>query len=204
MEVPYSLPIDTTDSANGSSSQVLFRLKALIFNRMISPRLYWLPQSLPFLNLGETRYHPLPGIDAMDTVRLLMLPANIAAYQDNGMETQAALCGMFEEMDTSVTGLIDLPKVCKVLREHRLLRYPLLVNDSTRDRLYQQLHQSGSGPSVMYPAALPGIAGLEALLAGQGAFPAAEAFAASILTLPTHSRVGSKDIANIRRILCSD
>ena len=55
----------------------------------------------------------------------------------------------------------------------------------------------------MYPAALPGIPGLEARLAGQGPFPAVEAFAACILTPPTHSRVGSKDIANIRRVLCS-
>jgi len=55
----------------------------------------------------------------------------------------------------------------------------------------------------MYPAALPDIFGLEALLAGQGPFPATEAFAACILTLPTHSQVGSKDIANFRRVLCS-
>ena len=78
------------------------------------------------------------------------------------------------------------------------------TNESIRDRLYQQLHRFGSGPSVMYPAALPGIPGLEARLAGQGPFPAVEAFAACILTPPTHSRVGSKDIANIRRVLCSD
>jgi hypothetical protein len=30
-----------------------------------------------------------------------------------------------------------------------------------------------------------------------------EAFAACILMLPAHSRAGSKDIANIRRVLCS-
>ena len=198
-----SLPIDNADSAEGSTNQVFFRLKALIFNRMISPRLYWLPQSLPFLNLGETRYHPLSGIDAMDLTRLEMLPANIAAYQENGMETQNALSEMLEEMDTAAIGLIDLPKICRLSPKRRLLRYPLLVNESIRDRLYQQLHRLGSGASVMYPKPLPGIPGLDTLLGEQGPFPAAEAFAAGILTLPTHRQVGLEDIANICQALCS-
>jgi hypothetical protein len=33
------------------------------------------------------------------------------------------------------------------------------TNESIRGHVYQQLHRSGSGPSVMYPAALPGIHG---------------------------------------------
>ncbi len=65
------------------------------------------------------------------------------------------------------------------------------TNESIRDWLYQQLHRLGSGHSVMYPAVLPGIPGLEVLLSGQGPFPAAEAFAACILMLPAHSRAGS-------------
>jgi len=199
-----ALPMPGASLGSGWSNQILLRLKALLFNRIISPRIYWLPQSLPFLHLGETRYHPMLGIDAMDLARLSMLPANIAAYQDNGMETQAALSGMIERMDTSVTGLIDLARVCQLPLGRRLLRYPILVNESLRDRLYQQLHRLGSGPSVMYPTTLPRLPGLEALLAGQGPFPVAEAFAACILTLPTHRLVGSKDLANIRRVLSSD
>jgi dTDP-4-amino-4,6-dideoxygalactose transaminase len=197
------LPAVATQVFTGRRKTGLSRLKVALYNHMISPRMYWLPHNLPFLNLGQTRYHPLTGIDAIDLAQLEMLPANIAAYQGNGMETQAALCGIFKEMNTSATGIIDLPKVCQVSPERRLLRYPLLVNESIRDRLYRQLHRFGSGPSVMYPAALPGIPGLEALLAGQGPFPVAEAFAARILTLPTHRLVGLKDIANIRRVLNS-
>jgi len=197
------LPMAAAESANSKCNQALFRLKALMFNRMISPGFYWLPQGLPFLYLGETRYHPLPAIDAMDQTRLAILPANIASYLDNGMETQNTLCRMLEEMDAPAAGFVDLPKACQVSPVRRLLRYPLLVNESKRDRLYQQLHRLGSGPSVMYPTALPGIPGLEMLLGVQGPFPAADAFAACILTLPTHGKVGMGDIANIRQILIS-
>lgn len=197
------LAIDNKEPANSKSHQVIFHLKAKLFNRMISPWLYWLPQSLPFLNLGETRYHPLPCIEAMDFTRLAMLPVNITAYQDNGLETQHAMSEMLEEIDISAAGFIDLPKVCRVSPQRRLLRYPLLVDVSTRDQLYRQLHRLGSGPSVMYPATLQGIPGLETLLGGQGPFPAAEAFAECILTLPTHRQVGSDDVANVRHVLCS-
>ena len=63
------LPIADEDSANSKCNHALFHLKVLMFNRMISPRLYWLPQSLPFLNLGETRYYPLADIAAMVQAR---------------------------------------------------------------------------------------------------------------------------------------
>jgi dTDP-4-amino-4,6-dideoxygalactose transaminase len=132
-----------------------------------------------------------------------LLPDNIVAYRDNGSEAQQSLAGIIGELNSTVAGLIDLAQQCQVPRERRLLRYPLLVDASFRDRLYNQLRRFGLGPSVMYPAALPGILGLQSFLSDQGPFPAAEAFAARILTLPTHRRVGSEDMANIRRILCS-
>jgi len=75
------------------------------------------------------------------------------------------------------------------------------ANEAIRDRLYQQLHRYGALPSVKYPAALLGVPGLEALLAGKRSFPAAEAFAVGVLTLLMDNRPGSKDIANIRRVL---
>ena len=52
-------------------------------------------------------------------------------------------------------------------------------------------------------ATLPGIPGLEGALAEPGPFPSAEAFAARILTLPTHNRVANGDIAEIRQVINS-
>ena len=185
----------------GKGQRFSFWLKMALYNWMISPRLYWLPQSLPFLHLGETRYHTLPVIDAMDPLRLDVLPANIAAYRSDDMGTQRALVSMVRELDLTTKGIIDLPQVCKAPESRRLLRYPLLMDAASRDLLYQQLQRHGLGPSGMYPVALPRIPGLERLLDGQGPFPAAEAFAARILTLPTHNGVRHADVVKIRTIL---
>jgi hypothetical protein len=185
----------------GAHQRALYRLKAALYNRLMAPRVYWLPQGLPFLHLGETRYHSLPGIDAMDPVRRAMLAANVAVYRDDDMGPQKALAGMLGGLDGRAGEMIDLPRASQVSQDRRLLRYPLLIEAGLRDRLYQALRRCGAGPSTMYPAALPGIAGLETVLAGQGPFPRAEAFAARILTLPTHRRVDGEAIARMRREL---
>jgi dTDP-4-amino-4,6-dideoxygalactose transaminase len=191
------------DQQSSGGRRALFALKAALYNRMISPRLYWLPQALPFLHLGETRYHPLVGIACMDAQRLALLPANVADYRSDAMQAQAALTGMLAQLDPAVSGITDLPRVCGVTPERRLLRYPLLVDTNRRNRLYDALHKHGLGPSLMYPAALPNIDGLESILAEQGPFPAAESFAAGILTLPVHRRVSTRDIDCMRQVILS-
>jgi len=180
-----------------------FQLKVMLYNLLISPRVYWIPQALPFLHLGETRFHPLSSIDAIDAARLAKLPTNVCAYQIDDMKAQKGLASMLAELDLSTRGIIDLTAVCGIPTNRRLLRYPLLVNAKERHRLYAELRRRGLGSSGMYPATLPGISGLKELLAGQGPFPAAETFAAGILTLPTHNRVGSGDIAEIRRVIAT-
>ena len=119
------------------------------------------------------------------------------------MKVQKGLANMLVELDLSMRGMIDLATECKIPVNRRLLRYPLLVNIKARYGLFAELGRRGLGSSCMYPATLPGISGLQELFAGQGPFPAAEAFAARILTLPTHNRVADGDIAKIRQVINS-
>jgi dTDP-4-amino-4,6-dideoxygalactose transaminase len=100
--------------------------------------------------------------------------------------------------------LIDVPAVCRVERHRRLLRYPLLVPPEWRDRLYLRLRNAGLGASRLYPSSLPHIPGLGSQLEGQGDFPAAEALAARMLTLPTHVGVRDHDVRKIGEILVAD
>ena len=91
-------------------------------------------------------------------------------------------------------GIVNLPVACQLPEQQRLLRYPVLLDVSRRDRVYACLCESGLGASIMYPGILPTISGLGTLLAGQGPFPAAEQFAARLLTLPAHRGVRHEDI----------
>ncbi len=197
------LPKPEALSARVWRDSAIYRLKAFLYNRMISPRLYWIPQGLPFLRLGETRYHPLTQLGDMDAERLALLPANLAAYQGQRWDIGELLSGVLEQIGRSEGGLIDLPWVTGVPEGRRLLRYPLLVDASLRDRLYQALRRAGLGPSLMYTRVLNEIPGLEELLEHQGDYPQARSFAERILTLPTHNGIRQRDLAGIRHILRS-
>ena len=64
------LPDDEIHGVVPSGHPLALRLQAMLYNLLLSPRLYWIPQALPFLHLGETRYHPLERILPMDDARV--------------------------------------------------------------------------------------------------------------------------------------
>ncbi len=197
------LAVGTTQGNMHLRDQTAFHLKARLYNWMIRPELFWLPQSMPFLHLGETRYHSLRSLQEIDPIRLCMLPANIKAYQTALMHVQEELAATLNRCNLEQAGIIDLPRVCNISQHRRLLRYPLLIDSDRRDLLYARLQQLGLGASLMYPKALPEIPALAALLSAQGSFPAASEFAEKIITLPTHLHVSASDIENIGSVISS-
>jgi dTDP-4-amino-4,6-dideoxygalactose transaminase len=83
----------------------------------------------------------------------------------------------------------------------RLLRYPLLLDAVSRDRIYLKLKQAGLGPSILYPASLSKIDGLAHIIEDKRSFPNAEMFASQLITLPTHSSVNDENIEKMMTIL---
>lgn len=185
----------------GMGQRLAFQVKALLYNQLISPRSYWILQWFPFLHIGETHYYQLDDIDTLDPVRRRFLQVNIENYQNQDPRIQSVLSGMIDSLADN--GIVNLPVACQLPVQQRLLRYPLLIDLAERDRVYACLSESGMGVSIMYPGSLPTISGLDTLLAGQGPFPAAEQFAARLLTLPTHIAVRSEDIQTIASIMRS-
>ena len=190
---------DFQHSSVSAKERVLYKLKARLYNAMISPTLYWLPQALPFLHLGETRYHTLPEIKAMDKQRFGLLATNIRCYQgDNNADYRTEMISLMLERHKAV---VNLPRICNAPLNRRLLRYPILLDAADRNRIYQNLKRAGLGASLMYPTSLPKVAGLNGLLDDKQRLPNAEAFASQLITLPTHSQMNEKDIDKIDAIL---
>ena len=187
--------------AQGGNSGVSFRTQAILYNLMLSPHLYWVPQGLPFLNLGETRFHSLDRIQAMDTPRIGLLPVNIEAYRRRSDSARETMAGLVERAVTAGGAVIDLPGACGTPQSRRLLRYPLLFESAERDRVYAELVRRGLGASIMYPVILPEVAGLEAVFADTGEFPVARSFAARLLTLPLYERLSVADFTGIRECI---
>ena len=194
------LPDDPALTA-ATGQQLAYRLKVLLYNLLISPRCYWALQWFPFLHIGETHYQTLEGIYPLDPVRRSILGANIKNHLQLDPGRQAALSGVLASLADDT--IVNLPKACQMPAQQPLLRYPLLIDAAVRNRVYSRLSGSGLGVSIMYPGILPTISGLDALLAEQGSFPAAEQFAARLLTLPTHAGVRRGDIQTMAAIMRS-
>lgn len=198
------LPVVNDKADPSAAAYVRFGFGAVMYNVASLPWFYWIPLSLPFLHLGETRFQPLGEIVAMDPVRRMLLPVGLHEYRVRDRSLQARLRALLARHCNADAGLLDLAGECGVPEAAALLRYPLLVVPERRNRLLRRLQSAGLGASCMYPAALPGVPGLEDRLRDQGPFPAADDFARRILTLPTHARIRERDLAGVSRILATD
>lgn len=180
----------------------VYWLKKTIYNTMLNPRLYWLPASMPFLHLGETRYHPLPEISRMDELRKGLLAANVQAYQARRLTVQKQMSDMIRQT-AAPDACVDLPVICDTSQDRPLLRYPVLVK-KRRNELLSRLTKCGLGASPMYPSTLPQIEGLDPVLDSSLQYPNAAEFSVNFMTLPTHAGVRTGDISKIRDILASE
>lgn len=186
------LPVADSDSSldnAGLMADLLFRGKSIAYNMLLSPRSYWLPESLPFLHLGETVYHPLTAITPFPSPALAYLPANIRAYwrrQATSINSEQLLPPLLKQ------ALTDVPATCCGSEMPPLIRYPFLAR--TREQantLYAESKTHGLGVSRMYQKPLNIIPGLVDMFKDQGPFPNASRFADLLLTFPTHSGVVS-------------
>jgi dTDP-4-amino-4,6-dideoxygalactose transaminase len=207
LQTRAALATPTRSNRSPFPGSLWFGGNALVYNLFRSPYLYWVPASLPFMHLGETRFEPLYAISEMAKAAVCTLPAVLTAHRQGKRKAQDRVARMVASV--SHNQLVDLPRVCCNNDIPKLIRYPLLVNNSrTRDSLLHELGAAGLGVSRMYPATLPHIPGLEQILASQGHFPTAEKFSRSLITLPTHSGVRHGDVQAMRclfqKTLCAE
>lgn len=191
-------PPKSAADIRAGSTVLGFRIKALLYNTLISPHVYWLPALLPFLGLGRTVYRLLDAINPAAPVLEEFLVANVREYWKKANPTQDRLSLLIADVGKGC--LIDLGHECSASNSSpRLLRFPLLVATATlRDRLFRVLDQKGLGASKMYPGILPMICGLANQSGTVGAaYPNAKSFSRRILTLPVHLRVGERDLQRI-------
>jgi len=157
------------------------------------PSLYGLPASLPWLALGETRFHSPTEPHAMSAfsaaaVRRLAEPAR------HDLATRRGGAAAWDRAwDRYATGLMRLVR-CRAtdLEACAYHRYPLL----TPPGLATDLAHSAVcyGVARPYPEPLSRLAPLQPYLVRQpSSLPGAERLASSLLTLPTHRYVTDRD-----------
>lgn len=168
--------------------------KALVYFALLRPWLYWIPNSIPQLQLGTTVFttdFPLarPRRPQM-ALALTMLP-HLAEFT-------AARRARAERLLEGVRGVPYVSPITPVPTGTPVyLRLPLLAADEeSRNALVRHLNESGIGATGSYPRSIAELPGIQP---APGARPieAAIDVARRILTLPTHPFVTASDAASM-------
>jgi dTDP-4-amino-4,6-dideoxygalactose transaminase len=147
------------------------------------------PASIPWLHLGETRYHdPRPLMGLSRSAAALLLASQTAA------DSEAAL------RRANARALLD------AISEHPLLVKPIAVADDTRPgylRLPIRIHGGASvvhglsagrrGVAPGYPSTLAELPAVRNSLRTAGPLPGANALVRELVTLPTHGLTTHQD-----------
>jgi dTDP-4-amino-4,6-dideoxygalactose transaminase len=165
---------------------VLVTLMALF----IRPALYWFPEGLPFLKLGQTEFHPDFPMKKLSGMKAGLL-RNWREHLEQSGHDRAETAAYFHER-------IGLKRVRESAVSY--LRFPVIMeNRGIRDRIYSLSRNRGLGISLMYPTAINEIREIRANFTGK-AFPSASGIAEELLTLPTHQFLSEDDKEGICKL----
>lgn len=182
------------------SAWVLFQM--LIYSVFLNPRLYWIPNSMPFLRLGVTEFAPdfpvfrlagfsqslisdlLEDLDGVNQIRRNNAAALRQAIQGNSHFTTT-----------------ELARDC----QPAYIRFPVIARDrEIRDAAVARLRGAGIGAGPLYPSAICDIPGIDPHMAVRDFHRRhAEEISQRLLTLPTHHLVSERDLNRMVRILSS-
>jgi dTDP-4-amino-4,6-dideoxygalactose transaminase len=179
--------------------QFKYLAKLLVYAGFLRPRLYWIPESIPFFKLGTTPYPreiPLeayPAFLAGVGRRLLgRIGALTAARVANATQGLAYLRDVAGVQPVSVRDGVSPV----------YLRLPLLVEDGKRDRAIAALKATGIGATGSFPTPVVDIPGIDpGLFRGPRHATGGRQVASQILTLPTHPYVDRTRLEQAASIL---
>ena len=158
------------------------------------PSLYAIPSSLPFLGLGETRYHAPHAVTAMPSFALGVLSVT-AGLADTEIATRRAHAERLRRVARDAGW--EVPHLRDGL-EPGWLRLPLMLPMSVAPETIPR----HLGVTRGYPQSLADLSGFgERTLLPAARYPGARALAARLVTLPTHGQVRERDLAALERWL---
>ncbi len=180
------------------SGKLLLQMAA--YSVFLKPRLYWIPNSLPFLKLGTTEFDPDFPTGDMPCLSRALLPG-LLSHLDVVNDIRAKNASGLAAAILDVDGLA-IPKPTLGSRP-TFVRFPVIAGSQVvRDRIVSTLQSAGIGASSFYPAAICDLPELGPFAdARQVHCPNAESLASTLFTLPTHPYVQERDIARMQRII---
>ncbi len=170
-------------------------LKAAGLMLLTHPLLFWLPQSLPFLKLGQTLFEP-----GFEMLRMSSFQAGLTVnWNERLRETHNSRRKNVSQWIAVLQANGNRGPGLRIFPSMGLLRFPITMHDGEkRQSLLKESARNGLGITAAYPDSINCLPGLS--IPGK-TFPVAESLARQLVTLPTHNYVTAKDVAAIRRLL---
>ncbi len=184
----------------GAVHSLLLFCELLVYAFFLHPRLFWIPNSMPFLRFGTTEFDTQFPMHLMPALVKNIVPRLTAGLEEinrirreNAMRLIAQLQGN-HSFETPRPGEGCLPNY---------IRFPIFAaNQTLRDEAVGTLRAHGIGAMPFYPGAISDVKGIAAHVGWPNFHcPAAEDVARRLFTLPTHHYVTQEDIAVIGQIL---
>jgi perosamine synthetase len=177
-------------------------LEMLIYSILARPRLYWIPNSIPFLKLGITEFNPAFATDELHSVCQALLPPLL----DGLPEINEIRRANAEVMTAALAGSPDfaVPRLAPNTQP-TFVRLPVVARDKfVRERTVSRLREAGFGASAYYPSAICDIAALKPhMCVPEFHRHSAELLAERLLTLPVNPFVRPQDRERMVDILTS-
>ena len=186
--------------ASGAVEGGRLLLKMVSYSLLLHPRLFWIPNSLPFLKLGTTEFEPSFPVRGMHPLSLALLQRMLSDLDGvnqirrrNAKTITEALRGC-HNFEFPSPGVMSQPT---------FVRLPILARDQAmRDRAVAQLRNAGIGATAFYPSAICDVPEIEAHMSAPHCHRVgAEQLSRRLLTLPVHPFVKAQDLDRMTEIL---
>jgi perosamine synthetase len=168
-------------------------LKLIGYSLFLDPKVYWIPNCIPFLRLGESHFDPHFAIAGLSHLQA-GIGRSVFRRLDSWNRIRLKNASILHDALSQSSGMV-LPDPIKG-SDPVYLRFPILVKSvEARKRILSELLSGGIGVSGAYPMGIHRIPGIEShIVNGQQGFPQADFVAASILTLPTHPMLSELEL----------
>ena len=181
-------------------NSIEFFLKTLFYKIFLNPRLFWIPEKIPALELGESKFSL-----EFDLFSLSEYQAGLGSYllqrldEINQVRIKNALDLISALKDSNKISILPSSKDAYSI----YLRLPILFKDSTeREKAFQLLKRKNLGASKMYPTSLEKISGIESYLVPDSSdFLNSDLLEKTLLTLPTHQFLSKNDLNEIIKVI---
>lgn len=171
-------------------------IKSFIYWIFLNPSLYWVPERLPFVNLGATEFsleYPVKTFSDFQAGIGNKIVERLDEYNQIRKNNSKYLYTNISKDDHFI--------IPEAISGHTsaMIRFPVIFNDlQARDDIFNSLQNLGIGCSKMYPSAINSIPGISQYLSKDtGPLPVSKKIADGVLTLPIHPLVTTNDLDRI-------